>query len=74
LPSRATDLGETLRALDAAAHGADVSADAAATALDAGTRLLNELRRLLEVTLETKISRATPRSARHAARPSRPTM
>jgi len=50
LPPGAADLGGTLRALDAAAHGADVSADAAAAALDAGTRVLSELRRLLEAT------------------------
>jgi DUF1016 N-terminal domain len=48
LPSGTADLGETLRVLDAAAHGADVSADAAAAALDAGTRLLDALRRRLE--------------------------
>jgi predicted nuclease of restriction endonuclease-like (RecB) superfamily len=46
LPLDAADFGETLRALDAAAHGADVSADAAAAALGAGTRLLDALRRL----------------------------
>ena len=48
LPPGAADLGETLRTLNAAAHGADVSADAAAAALDAGTRLLDALRRRLE--------------------------
>jgi predicted nuclease of restriction endonuclease-like (RecB) superfamily len=48
LPPGAADFGETLRALNAAAPGADVSADAAAAALDAGTRLLDALRRLLE--------------------------
>lgn len=48
LPPSVADLGGTLRALNAAAHGADVSADAAAAALDAGTRLLDGLRRLLE--------------------------
>ena len=40
LPPRVADLGETLRALDAAAHGADVSADAAA-ALEASAQLLD---------------------------------
>ncbi len=48
LPPSAADFGETLRALDAAAHGADVPADAAAAALEAGTQLLDALRRLLE--------------------------
>jgi predicted nuclease of restriction endonuclease-like (RecB) superfamily len=48
LPPGAADLGETLRTLNAAAHGPDVSADAAAAALDAGTRLLDGLRRRLE--------------------------
>jgi hypothetical protein len=47
-PLRVADLGETLRALDVAAHGADVSADAAAAALDAGAHLLDALRQLLE--------------------------
>ena len=48
LPPGAADFGETLRALDAAAHGADVPPDAAAAALDAGARLLDALRRLSE--------------------------
>jgi hypothetical protein len=48
LPPRVADLGGTLRALDAAAHGVDVPADAAAAALEAGTHLLDALRRLLE--------------------------
>jgi len=48
LPHSAVAFGETLRALDAAAHGTDVSTDAAAAALDAGTYLLDALRRLLE--------------------------
>jgi hypothetical protein len=38
----------TLRALDAAAHGVDVRADAATATLEAGTQLLDALRRLLE--------------------------
>jgi hypothetical protein len=44
----AADFGETLRVLNAAVHGVDVSADAAAAALDAGTRLLDALLRRLE--------------------------
>jgi hypothetical protein len=48
LQPSAGDFGATLRVLDAAAHGVDVSADAAAAALDAGTRLLDALRRQLE--------------------------
>ena len=48
LPPSVADLGGTLRALDAAAHGGDVSADAAAAALDAGAHLLDALRQLLE--------------------------
>ena len=35
-------------ALDAVAHGADVSSDAATAALDAGAHLLGALRQLLE--------------------------
>jgi hypothetical protein len=46
LPQSAAAFGETLRVLNAATHGADVSADAAAAALDAGTRLLDELKQL----------------------------
>lgn len=46
LPKSAAAFGETLRVLNAATHGGDVSADAAAAAPDAGTRLLDELRRL----------------------------
>jgi hypothetical protein len=41
-----SDFDETLRILNAAAHGVDVSADAAA--LEMGTRLLDALRRRLE--------------------------
>ena len=48
LPPSVADLGVTLRALDAAAHGVDVPADAATAALEAGTQLLDALRRLLE--------------------------
>jgi len=48
LPPGAADFGETLRVLNAAAHGVDVSADSAAAAFDAGTRLLDTLRRRLE--------------------------
>lgn len=48
LPPGTVDFGETLRVLNAAAHGVDVSADAAAVALHAGTRLLDALRRRLE--------------------------
>jgi hypothetical protein len=48
LPENAAAFGETLQILNAASHGVDVSADAAAAALDAGTRLLDELRRRLE--------------------------
>jgi hypothetical protein len=48
LPQGVAEFGETLRALDAAAHGVDVPADAATAALEAGTRLLDALRRLLE--------------------------
>jgi predicted nuclease of restriction endonuclease-like (RecB) superfamily len=46
LPQSAADFDEALRALNAAVHGVDVSADAAAAALEAGTRLLDELRQL----------------------------
>jgi predicted nuclease of restriction endonuclease-like (RecB) superfamily len=46
LPQSAAAFGETLRILNAATHGVDVSADAAAAALDAGTRLLDELKQL----------------------------
>jgi hypothetical protein len=47
LPPDAADFDETLRALDATAHGTDVSADAAAATLtQAG--LLAALRRLVE--------------------------
>jgi hypothetical protein len=42
LPPRVGTLGGTLRALDAAALGADVSADAAAAALDALRQLLED--------------------------------
>jgi len=45
LPPGAANFGATLRVLNAAAHGVDVSADAAAAALDAGTPLLDALRR-----------------------------
>jgi hypothetical protein len=45
LPQGAAAFGETLRVLNAAAHGADVSDEAAAAALEAGGRLLDELRR-----------------------------
>ena len=45
-PGSAESIGETLRVLNAASSGVDVSADVAAAALDAGTRLLDELRRL----------------------------
>jgi hypothetical protein len=48
LPQSAVAFGETLRILNAATHGVDVSADAARAALDAGTRLLDELKRLGE--------------------------
>ena len=48
LPPSVADLGRTLRALDAVAHGADVSVDAATAALDAGAHLLDVLRQLLE--------------------------
>jgi hypothetical protein len=48
LPPSVADLGRTLRALDAVAHGADVSSDAATAALDAGAHLLDALRQLLE--------------------------
>jgi len=48
LPPGAGSFGATLRVLNGAAHGVDVSADAAAAALDAGTRLLDTLRRRLE--------------------------
>ena len=47
LPPGAADFGETLRVLNAAAHGADVPADAATTALDAGPQLVEVLRRRL---------------------------
>jgi hypothetical protein len=48
LPQCAAALGDTLRTLNAATHGVDVSADAAAAALDAGTRLLDALKQLGE--------------------------
>jgi hypothetical protein len=48
LPPGVSDFGETLRVLNAAAHGVDVSPDAAAAALDAGTQLLDALRRRWE--------------------------
>jgi hypothetical protein len=48
LPPGAANFGETLRVLNAAAHGVNVSADAAAVALDAGTQLLDALRRRFE--------------------------
>jgi hypothetical protein len=48
LPPSAAHFGETLRVLNAAAHGVEVSADISAAALNAGTRLLDELRRLGE--------------------------
>ncbi len=48
LPQSAAAFGETLRVLNAATHGVDVSADAAAAALDAGVRLLDELNQLGE--------------------------
>lgn len=48
LPPSVADLGGTLRALDKAVHGVDVSADAATSALEAGTHLLDALRCLLE--------------------------
>lgn len=46
LPQSAAAFGETLRVLNAATHGVDVSAEAAAAALDAGARLLDELKQL----------------------------
>lgn len=48
LPQSAAAFGETLRILNAATHGVDVSVVAAAAALDAGTRLLDELKQLGE--------------------------
>jgi hypothetical protein len=48
LPPSVADLGRRLRALDAVAHGADVSSDAATAALDAGAHLLDALRQMLE--------------------------
>jgi predicted nuclease of restriction endonuclease-like (RecB) superfamily len=47
-PQSAAALEDALRVLNAAAHGMEVSNDAAAAALDAGVRLLDELRRLGE--------------------------
>ena len=48
LPPSAARFGETMRILNAAAHGAAVPADAAKTALEAGSRLLDDLRALRE--------------------------
>ncbi len=48
LPPGAGNFGATLLVLNAAAHGVDVLPDAAAAALDAGTQLLDALRRRLE--------------------------
>jgi predicted nuclease of restriction endonuclease-like (RecB) superfamily len=50
LPQSAAAIGETLRILNAATQRIDFSADAAAAALDAGGRLLDELRQLKEST------------------------
>jgi hypothetical protein len=49
LPPSAARFGETMRILNAAAHGADGPAVAAKAALEAGTRLLNDLRALREL-------------------------
>jgi len=49
LPPSAARFGETMRILNAAAHGADVPAVAANAALEAGTRLVNDLRALREL-------------------------
>ena len=48
LPQSAAAFGETLRVLNAATHGGDFSAAAPAAALDAGTQLLDELKKLWE--------------------------
>jgi predicted nuclease of restriction endonuclease-like (RecB) superfamily len=45
-PRAAVDLGETLRFLNAAAHGAEIAPDDAATAQETGTRILGELKKL----------------------------
>lgn len=47
-PQSAAAFEDALRVLNAATHGMEVSGDAAAAALDAGTRLLDEIRRLGE--------------------------
>jgi hypothetical protein len=46
LPQSAAAFGETLCFLNAATYGVDISADATAAALDAGTRLLDDLKQL----------------------------
>jgi hypothetical protein len=48
LPPHVADIGGTLRALDSAAHAADISLGTAAAALESGTQLLDTLRQLLE--------------------------
>lgn len=48
LPPSAARFGETMRILNAAAHGAEVPAEAAKAALEAGSRLLDDLRDLKE--------------------------
>lgn len=46
LPPSASAIGDTLRVLNAAAHGADLSVEAATAALEAGARFLDELQQL----------------------------
>jgi hypothetical protein len=46
LPPSARAIGDTLRVLNAAARGADVSVEVATAALEAGARFLDELQQL----------------------------